>query len=325
MGMYRYWLGGPLILLLACDGSPAPPEWPLAPPTHDLVDDFAGDSIDTRKWALYASEAGVAQDDRVAVTLTPHAPDYSGLIYREPHRFAGSSFFVEVSQPASGRPTTETFVGLTTPDQEEFVLITSLAGRVEAWYRWRGQRCSDSAHKRVIDKVTYCRLGSIPFDPDAHRFRRVREHGGTVVFELSPDGVTWNLPGGWSLVHRFTNLNALHGLLGAGAYRSDPDPGVAFFENVNTTVPAVPRGLNATLTAPGRVLITWDDRSVNEAGFTVERRVAGGTFEEIATLGADTAEFRDIGVSGGITYEYRVRAYNPSGTSAYARAVQITP
>jgi hypothetical protein len=250
----RHWLLCVSFLLLpACGNTPLPGSASDAPPMHSLVDQFAGESIDTSSWAFFDATtgvparagarvaAGVAQEDAILITLAPDTAEYGGLISRQPHQFAGSSFLVEVSQVATGGPTTETFVGVTTADQEEFVLITSLADRIEAWYRWRSRDCNERGHRRIVGGVTFCRLGGIPFDATKHRFRRLREVRGVVLFELSTDGAAWYQPNGWRLKHRFTDAGALHGLLGAGAYVADPESGTARFEHVNARVPAATR------------------------------------------------------------------------------------
>src|SRR5262245_5181966 len=66
-----------------------------------------------------------------------------------------------------------------------------------------------------------------------------------------------------------------------------------------------------------QLTLAWTDNSPDENGFQIERR--GGTapsYGVIATVGANVTSFTDVGTSDGITYCYRVSAYNASGTSA---------
>lgn len=69
-------------------------------------------------------------------------------------------------------------------------------------------------------------------------------------------------------------------------------------------------------------VLTWDDMSTNETGFSIERKdvacAAGGAFGEIATVGQDVATYTDANVVGGVTYCYRVAAFNQAGASAYS-------
>ena len=60
----------------------------------------------------------------------------------------------------------------------------------------------------------------------------------------------------------------------------------------------------------------WNDMSDTELGFKIERRLSGGTFTQIATLGVNTTSYVDTGLADGATYCYQVRAFNAAGNSA---------
>jgi VCBS repeat-containing protein len=83
--------------------------------------------------------------------------------------------------------------------------------------------------------------------------------------------------------------------------------------------PAAPSDL--TLTVSGTtVALAWADNSDNEDGFVVERR-EGGTWTPVVTLSnPNQTAYRDNGLTTGVTYYYQVKAYNASGSSAYADA-----
>jgi hypothetical protein len=89
-------------------------------------------------------------------------------------------------------------------------------------------------------------------------------------------------------------------------------------------IPAAPSGLTASAVVPGRVELSWKRNSTDETGFHVERRVAGGTFAVIATVGAGVTAYSDTTVIGETTYEYRVQAFNPYGVSPYSNLAQVT-
>ena len=44
---------------------------------------------------------------------------------------------------------------------------------------------------RIADGATDLQSRKVPLDPDAHRWLRIREGGGTVFFETSSDGQAW--------------------------------------------------------------------------------------------------------------------------------------
>jgi photosystem II stability/assembly factor-like uncharacterized protein len=67
------------------------------------------------------------------------------------------------------------------------------------------------------------------------------------------------------------------------------------------------------------VTLTWDDNSVNETGFRIERKNNSlhipSPWILIDSLGADATSFIDTGLTAFTTYSYRVSAYNDFGSS----------
>ncbi len=61
--------------------------------------------------------------------------------------------------------------------------------------------------------------------------------------------------------------------------------------------------------------LTWTDRSTNETGFKIERKLVGGNFEVVGTTNADIATFSDTGLTPATNYIYRVYSYNAAGNS----------
>jgi thermitase len=87
--------------------------------------------------------------------------------------------------------------------------------------------------------------------------------------------------------------------------------------------PAAPTTLKATATSGTRVDLSWTDRSNNELGFDLERSTDGVTYFLADTVGANHVTYSDLTVQPGHTYFYRVRAYNPGGSSAYAPSASV--
>src|SRR5687768_5641190 len=74
-----------------------------------------------------------------------------------------------------------------------------------------------------------------------------------------------------------------------------------------------------------RLTLTWSDNSTNEAGFYIERRVGtSGTYQQIASTGANSTSYTDTNLASSTTYCYRVRAFNSAGTSAYSNENCVT-
>ena len=61
--------------------------------------------------------------------------------------------------------------------------------------------------------------------------------------------------------------------------------------------------------------LSWNDRSNNEDGFSIERMVSGGILTQIATVGANVTSYADANLTSGLNYCYIVRAFNSAGVS----------
>lgn len=88
-------------------------------------------------------------------------------------------------------------------------------------------------------------------------------------------------------------------------------------------VPARPTGLSASATAT-TIGLRWTDASSNETRFDVRRRIQGGAWQIIATPPADTTSYLDTTVVAGTSYDYRVRACNAAGCSAWSNIASAT-
>ena len=82
-----------------------------------------------------------------------------------------------------------------------------------------------------------------------------------------------------------------------------------------------PTGLSAVVSFTlGRISLTWTDAATNETAFIIERSTDGVNFSQVGTAAPRTGStgltrtFNDTAVSAGVTYFYRVRAQNVTGT-----------
>ncbi len=94
------------------------------------------------------------------------------------------------------------------------------------------------------------------------------------------------------------------------------------------TPPATPATLTATAVNSLVIRLDWDASGVNnELGFVIERKIWGGNFVRIATVGDDVETYNDFkGLESEQEYTYRVWAYNAVGDSDYSNyASEITP
>jgi fibronectin type 3 domain-containing protein len=90
-------------------------------------------------------------------------------------------------------------------------------------------------------------------------------------------------------------------------------------------VPAAPSALAATTEATNRIRLNWTDNASNESGFAIERKTgAGGTYAQVANVGANVTTYTNSGLLANTQYYYRVRATNAAGASAYSAEASAT-
>ncbi len=89
--------------------------------------------------------------------------------------------------------------------------------------------------------------------------------------------------------------------------------------------PNMPSNLNANALAYNSIRLTWNDNSDNESGFAIQRKITGGTFAEIATVGQNVVTFADVtDIQENTTYIYRVASFNNIGTSLFSNETSVT-
>jgi uncharacterized repeat protein (TIGR01451 family) len=87
---------------------------------------------------------------------------------------------------------------------------------------------------------------------------------------------------------------------------------------------SAPSGLSATPVSGSRIDLSWSDNSAAESGYEIERRVGGGSFAPLTTTSANATTFSDLTATDGLTYDYRARAVNAAGQSAYSNTASAT-
>jgi hypothetical protein len=81
---------------------------------------------------------------------------------------------------------------------------------------------------------------------------------------------------------------------------------------------AVAESLASVPAESGQLQLSWVDNTGGQAYFSVERRPTGGAYEQVALLATGVAAYTDTQVAAGMTYCYRVQAYNETGASGYS-------
>ena len=88
------------------------------------------------------------------------------------------------------------------------------------------------------------------------------------------------------------------------------------------TLPAAPSNLRAAKQSSDKLILTWEDNSDNESGFSIESSTTSSStgFVPFAKTAANSTSYvvgnRELAT--GQMYWYRVRAYNSAGNSPYS-------
>jgi hypothetical protein len=107
-------------------------------------------------------------------------------------------------------------------------------------------------------------------------------------------------------------------------------PSIAKFVRLDAAAPATPpvapTNLTASAVPSSQINLAWTDNATNETGFKIERCQGAGctNFAQIATVGAGVTTYANGGLTASTTYQYRVRAYNAGGDSAYSNTATAT-
>ncbi len=85
---------------------------------------------------------------------------------------------------------------------------------------------------------------------------------------------------------------------------------------------------NLSTTQINRALLSWQDNSTNETGFTVERKTGDSSsvnpYAVVGTLGANVTAYVDSTLSDTTTYTFRVKGYNSFLQSEYTNVASVT-
>jgi len=92
-----------------------------------------------------------------------------------------------------------------------------------------------------------------------------------------------------------------------------------------TTPPAAPANLQAQAVRTSVIVLLWQDKSNNETQFDVEGRITGAaSFTPIGSAPPNAIAVFVSSLTPGTSYDFRVRATNSAGSSAYTNVASAT-
>jgi hypothetical protein len=257
--------------------------------TDSFDDNFTDPALWPNSFGNYSETGG-----RARVSCDAGFNAYSSALT---YRLAESSMFLRVYPPAAGGATTEAWTQILIKQQTNG---TDLGFEISPL----------SGNLTMFSRTGFFDAGAvaITYDPAAHAWLRVRETGGTVYWDTSPDTLTWTNQRTLTSPTWVNDPNLEYQLI---AHRSDGTADFAEYDNLNTPVNVVQGQASlttsASLTAGGAVSAAGSASLAGTAGLS-----AAGT--RAASGGATLAATASVTASG-------VRAATSAATLAAAASV----
>lgn len=88
--------------------------------------------------------------------------------------------------------------------------------------------------------------------------------------------------------------------------------------------PSAPSAVTATVVSPNQINLAWTDNSSNETGFVIQRKIGTGSWNDFASVPADTTTLEMTGLTGNTQYTFQVKAVNGVGSSVNAASQAVT-
>ena len=154
---------------------------------------------------------------------------------------------------------------------------------------------------------------------DGFKIERKTTASGTYseIAQVGPNINTYNntgLTGGTEYCYRVRSYNAV----GNSSYSNES------CNNTFPDLPNVPINLVANIIQnPLSVELVWTDNSTNEDGFIIEKETLTEAFVVIDTVLANSNSYQDLDVAIQ-TYNYRIKAFNITGSSEYSAVAQVS-
>lgn len=180
----------------------------LGPKTAELTDDFT--TADTAKWNFNGTASVVSGQ----ANLVPGSSYGNSIVSTTRYDLTGSAIYARLVQtPNLGNGSNEAFLGVQIdPSNSEGI----------------GYSGGNLLMRETVANVTSD--ATLTYNSVDHRYLRIRESGGTIYWDTSPDGSTWTNRRSKAAGINVTSVQAL---LVSGYYGTEPSPGTAIFDDFN--------------------------------------------------------------------------------------------
>ena len=154
---------------------------------------------------------------------------------------------------------------------------------------------------------------------DGFKIERKTTSSGTYseIAQVGPNIATYNnigLAGGTQYCYRVRSYNTA----GNSTYTNES------CNNTFPDLPNVPINLVASIIqSPLSVELVWTDNSTTEEGFIIEKEALTDAYVVLDTVSANTTTYQDLDVTFQ-TYNYRMIAFNITGSSEYSAVAQVS-
>ncbi|NUS83649.1 MAG: hypothetical protein HOY75_13115 [Streptomyces sp.] len=189
---------------------------------EQLTDTFDAPAVDTVKWPdNYNESGGPLPDQTGGRARVPCTNDFAAFASAAIYTLDESQARVRVYPPAVGGATGSVFCQL--------LVLSNVAGtQIVFEVDVTTNLLTMAVHVGFVDESP----GTLPYDPVAHAWLRVREAAGLLNWETSPDGRTWTTQHTETSPAWVSDTDLQAQLL---AFREDGSDDYAFFDDFNVT------------------------------------------------------------------------------------------
>lgn len=116
-----------------------------------------------------------------------------------------------------------------------------------------------------------------------------------------------------------------HGATADSAYSNAATVSTSAPAPAINVAPVAPGNLSSSVQSTNQIVLSWVDNATNELSYLIERCKGASctTFSQVASVGANVTGYANSRLRRNTSYNYRVRATNATGNSAYSNTLSV--